>query len=101
VTPQEAIEAAELVEVENAYRRQVGREMFAAGYAAAEADMDARWNRIARAAVRGPSHAEMEVKRWGPGGREHFGDPRPGDYPGRLPLEAQAEAEAEKEIEIA
>ena len=91
MTPQEAIEAAELVETETAYRRQVGREMYAAGYAAAEADMDARWNRIARAAVRGPSHAELEEKRWGPGGRAHFADPRPGDYPGRLALEAQAE----------
>ena len=40
MTPEEAIEAAELVEAENAYRRQVGREMYAAGYAAAEADMD-------------------------------------------------------------
>jgi hypothetical protein len=98
MTPQEAIEAAELAETENAYRRQVGRQMYAAGYAAAEADMDARWNRIARAAVRGPSHAELEEKRWGPGGREHFADPRPGDYPGRLALEAQAEPEMEAEI---
>jgi hypothetical protein len=97
MTPQDAIEAAELMEAEAAYRRQVGREMYAAGYAAAEADMDARWNRIARAAVRGPSHAELEEKRWGPGGREHFADPRPGDYPGRLALEAQAEAELELE----
>jgi hypothetical protein len=98
VTPQEAIEAAELVEAEAAYRRQVGREMYAAGYAAAEADMDARWNRIARAAVRGPSHAELEAKRWGPGGRAHFGDPRPGDYPGRQP---EPEPEAEPELELA
>ena len=96
MTPQEAIEAAELAETENAYRRQVGREMFAAGYAAAEADMDAAWNRIARAAVRGPSHAELEVKRWGPGGREHFADPRPGDFPGR----ATADPEPETELEI-
>jgi hypothetical protein len=99
MTPQEAIEAAELVEAEAAYRRQAGREMYAAGYAAAEADMDVRWNRIARAAVRGPSHAELEAKRWGPGGRAHFGDPRPGDYPGR---QAAPEApEPEPELEIA
>ena len=58
--------------------------------------MDAAWNRIARAAVRGPSHAELEVKRWGPGGREHFADPRPGDFPGR----ATAEPEPETELEI-
>lgn len=24
----------------------------------------------------------IDVLRWGPSGREHFGDPRPGDYPG-------------------
>ncbi|WP_345433797.1 hypothetical protein [Actinoallomurus vinaceus] len=28
------------------------------------------------------SHAELEALRWGPGGREHFGDPRPGDFEG-------------------
>jgi hypothetical protein len=99
VTPQEAIEAAELMEAEAAYRNQVGREMFAAGYAAAEADMDAAWNRIARAAVCSPPHAELEEKRWGPGGREHFADPRPGDYPGRR---AAAEVpDPEPELEIA
>jgi hypothetical protein len=26
---------------------------------------------------------ELEIRRWGPGGREHFGDPRPGDFQGR------------------
>ena len=97
MTPQEAIEAAELVEAETAYRRQVGREMYAAGYAAAEADMAARWDRIARTTVRGPSHADLEEKRWGPGGRAHFADPRPGDYPAawrwkRRPSRAELEA---------
>jgi hypothetical protein len=30
-----------------------------------------------------PAHpTELEQQRWGPGGREHFADPRPGDYPG-------------------
>lgn len=29
-----------------------------------------------------PAHRELELRRWGPGGREHFGDPRPGDHPG-------------------
>jgi hypothetical protein len=98
MTPQEAIEAAELVEAETAYRLQAGREMYEAGYAAAEADMDARWNRIARAAVRGPSHAELEEKRWGLGGRAHFGDPRPGDFPGRLAAQEQPDPELELEI---
>jgi hypothetical protein len=100
VTPQEAIEAAELVEAETAYCRQVGREMYAAGYAAAEADMDARWNRIARVAVCGPSHAELEQKRWGPGGREAFGRPRPADFPGRGAPAPSIEAQAEPELEL-
>jgi hypothetical protein len=30
-----------------------------------------------------PDHAELEARRWGPGGRAHFGDPRPSDFPGR------------------
>ena len=53
----------------------------------------------------GPSHAELEERRWGPGGREHFGDPRPGDYRGRdaeparevgsqRPFQRQADREA-------
>ena len=58
------------------------------GYAQAEADMAARWDRIARpiAGYGGRNHpgeAELERRRWGPGGRERFADPRPGDYPGR------------------
>lgn len=27
--------------------------------------------------------AQLELLRWGPDGAEHFGDPRPGDFPGR------------------
>ena len=31
-----------------------------------------------------PGHVtETDRRRWGPGGREHFGDPRPGDFQGR------------------
>ena len=97
MTPQEAIEAAELVEAETACRLQMAREMFAAGYAAAEADMAERWNAIARTTAPGPSHAELEEKRWGPGGRAHFADPRPGDYPGR---QAAAAGEPEPELEL-
>jgi hypothetical protein len=55
-------------------------------------DLDAAWNRIAAAAL-GPSFDELEGRRWGPGGREHFADPRPGDFPGRHP-EREGEAEA-------
>ena len=58
------------------------------GYAAAEAAMATRWDWIARPVARsrdrhGATFAEFEQRRWGPGGRERFGDPRPGDYPGR------------------
>jgi hypothetical protein len=38
---------------------------------------------IARPVARGGvGVAELELRRWGPGGREHFGDPRPDDYTG-------------------
>jgi hypothetical protein len=30
-----------------------------------------------------PSPSPLDVLRWGPGGRAHAGDPRPGDYPGK------------------
>ena len=36
---------------------------------------------------------ELEELRWGPGGRAHFADPRPGEYPGRNHL-ADIELEA-------
>jgi hypothetical protein len=98
VTPQEAIEAAELVETETAYRRQLGREMYQVGYAQAEADMARLWFRAAQA-VLGPTHAELEERRWGPGGRERFGDPRPGDFPGRVSAQRQPEPEPEPELE--
>lgn len=44
------------------------------------------WHAVADPASRsGPPHADLELLRWGPGGREHFGDPRPGDRPGTEP----------------
>ena len=53
------------------------------GYADAGRDMARRWDEIARPAAHGrPPHAVLERRRWGPGGREHFADPRPGDFPG-------------------
>ena len=54
-----------------------------AGRAAADKDMAERWNDIAKPVTHGgKTQAELEELRWGPGGREHFGDPRPGDYKG-------------------
>ncbi len=39
--------------------------------------------------------AELEALRYGPGGRAHFADPRPGDFPGRgTQREAELELEA-------
>jgi hypothetical protein len=102
VTPAETIEAAELVEVEERYRRQVGREMYAAGRRDAEAEMAGRWNRIAGPVSRARDAGgieEIEARRWGPGGRAHFADPRPGDFPGRVPAQRQPEPEPELELE--
>ena len=92
MTPHEAIEAAELAEAEAAYRIRLAREMYEAGHAdgyqagyrQAEADQAARWHQATRPAG-GPSHAELEERRWGPGGRARFADPRPSDFPGRSP----------------
>jgi hypothetical protein len=91
MSPEEAIDAAGLAEAETAYRSQLAREMYQAGHAdghragyrQADADQAARWNQTARAALDGPAHAELEERRWGPGGRARFADPRPGDFPGR------------------
>jgi hypothetical protein len=96
VTPAEAIEAAELIEAESRYRNQVGRLMYEAGRREAEAEMAAQWSRVS-AVVRGPDLAEIDERRWGPGGREHFADARPGDYPGRVPSPRQPEPEPELE----
>ncbi len=90
MTPRDAIEAADMAEAETAYRNQLARESYQAGHAdgyqagyrQAEADMAARWNQITRV-VHGPSSAELEERRWGPGGRARFADPCPGDFPGR------------------
>jgi hypothetical protein len=102
VTPAEAVEAAELAEAEIRYRNQLAREMYEhgraagwrEGYAAAEADDAAEWARVTQPAVHGISHAELEERRWGPDGRARFGDPRPGDFPGRA---ARREPEPEPE----
>ncbi|MGH3220084.1 MAG: hypothetical protein ACRDPY_15495 [Streptosporangiaceae bacterium] len=106
MTPQDAIEAAELAEAETVYRHQLAREMYQAGHRAgfevgyrqANADQAARWAEIARPVARGISHAELEERRWGPGGRAHFADRRPGDFPGRA-AKHQPEQHAEREME--
>ena len=84
MNPAEAIEAAELAERETAYRNQLARQMYEAGRRDAEADMARHWAQAARPAARGGvSYAELEDRRWGPGGRAQFAAPRPGDFPGQ------------------
>jgi hypothetical protein len=48
------------------------------GYEHGTRQMQAEWPAIVRP-LAGPSLAALELLRWGPGGRERFGDPRPGD----------------------
>ena len=62
MTPDEAIEAAELVEAETRYLHQLAREAYEAGHAdgyragyrQADADQAARWNQAARAVPTAP-----------------------------------------------
>lgn len=66
----------------------LARDAYAAGFADGEAAERFRASRawagqLVQRVVDGIPLAELERRRWGPGGREHFGDPRPGDYPGR------------------
>jgi hypothetical protein len=96
MTPEEAIEAAELADAETRYRNQLGREMYAAGRRDAEAAAALRYDGLTRPADE--AVAALSDRRWGPGGRAHFGDPRPGDYPGRVPAQRQPEPEPEAEI---
>ena len=106
MNPRDVIEAAELAEAETAYRHQLAREMyqagqragFEAGYRQANADEAAQWARIARPVVHGIPHAELEERRWGPGGRARFADPRPGDFPGRA-AKPQPGHHAEQDME--
>lgn len=50
------------------------------GYEQGTRELQAEWPSVVASMVRGgPTYAELEERRWGPGGREHFGDPGPGD----------------------
>jgi hypothetical protein len=100
MTEAEAIAAADLVEIETRYRHQLARELSelaaaeayepgaAEGYAQAIADVKAAQHGIVR-------DAELKTRRWGPVGREHFADPRPGDFPGRGVRQPEPEPELE------
>jgi hypothetical protein len=95
MTGPEAIAAAELAEAETRYRLQVAREMGDRGYERGVAAGIALAAESYKAAQRGiVLDAELETRRYGPGGRAHFADPRPGDFPGRRQPEAEPELEA-------
>ena len=107
-----AIEEAERIEAETRYRLTVSRESFQTGLALGAARArEAVWQEQAAAdralaadlmpVLMSASHAELEQRRWGPGGRAHFADPRPGDFQGRG-IEAPTQirrTEPEKEAE--
>jgi hypothetical protein len=62
------------------------------GRAAGAAELDAAWNKVAAPIAHpSPSFAELETRRWGPGGRERFGEPREGDYEGGRAGEREAD----------
>jgi len=52
---------------------------FTEGWQECEWDRQLAWHELASEVARG---GEVEHKRWGPGGRARFGEPRPGDYGG-------------------
>lgn len=81
-------------------RRQLAREAYERGqadgrregYERAEADMARAWRAIAEPIARGGiSVKELQARRWGPGGREHFADRRSED---QSPAEIIASARA-------
>jgi hypothetical protein len=66
-------------------RREGWQRGWAEGYGRSDAEWLAALDPAKKASgtlSRLPSHAELERRRWGPGGREHFADPRPGEYTG-------------------
>jgi hypothetical protein len=75
--------SARLAHAKYSYRRGY-RDGWGDGHEAAATELAAAWHEVAGPASRGgESCAEYERRRWGPGGRAHFGDPRAGDFPGR------------------
>ena len=96
MTPAEAIGAAELAGAEIRYRNQLAREMAAAAYERGQTDGYLRAVADVKAVQRGlVLDARLEERRWGPGGRARFADPRPGDFPGRARPEPEPELELE------
>ena len=96
MTPPEASGAAGFTVDETA---RLCREMYELGREHAEAELAGQWARATAPICGSPDQAELEERRWGPGGRARFADPRPGDFPGRA--QPQPEPEAEPELEVA
>jgi hypothetical protein len=90
MTRDEVFERADEITAETRYRLQFAREAreagFEAGRRSAFAEMARAWELAAKAVTQ-----PVDERRWGPGGRAHFADPRPGDFPGR---NAETELEA-------
>jgi hypothetical protein len=66
-------------------RREAERQAYRAGYVDGFRAAVGAGDRVWRDApspqpIDGTALAELEQKRWGPGGRSRFADPRPGDY---------------------
>jgi hypothetical protein len=89
-----ALEVADWMELEGNIRLRTGREMYEHGYEDGWREgyehgarrLEESWLSVVRPVMQDrPSHADLEQRRWGPGGREHFADPQPGD---RHPREA-------------
>jgi len=96
MTPPEAGEPAGFTVDETA---RLCREMYELGRQHAEADLAEQWARAAAPVTGGgPDHAELEERRWGPGGREAFANARPGDFPGRGVRVPEPEPEPELEV---
>jgi hypothetical protein len=88
----ELVEHSNLLDLSLKLRLAAYREGFAHGYERgrddgrrqAEAEQERAWYAVAHPiAAGGISFAELERRRWGPGGRARAGEPRPGDYPGQ------------------
>ena len=90
MTPEEVFERADEISAETRYRIQCAREARHAGFEegrrSAFAEMARAWAHAAKAITE-----PVDERRRGPGGRAHFADPRPGDFPGR---NAETELEA-------
>ena len=75
-----------MIELESSYRDRMVREADAAGYERGHADGYIRAVADMKAVQHGiVRDAELETRRWGPGGREVFGNPHPATIPARQP----------------